>query len=75
MRSLRKEMIVLFGSAALLLGCLCSVPGQYARSRTVRVYRPGTYSRTRDEMSRRAALRAALKKHRRAARKRRHLLH
>lgn len=75
MRNLRKKIIVLFGSAALLLGCLCSVQGQYARSRTVRVYRPGTYSRTRAEMSRRAALRKVFKKHRKAARKRRHMLH
>jgi hypothetical protein len=70
---LRNKLLILMGSAALLLGSVGPVPGQFTGSRRVRVYNPGTYHRTRATMSRRAALRKHLrKKRRRWARRRRH---
>ena len=72
-KHLRKKLLILLASVALLLGSVCAVPGQFSGSRRVRVYHPGTYHRTRTAMSRRAALRKILKKKRhRAARRRRH---
>ena len=73
MKSLRQKVIILFGSAALLLGSFCLVEGQY-RSR-VRVYHPRIYHNTRTLMSRRAAMRKVIKKRRQAARKRRQALY
>ena len=72
-KHLRKKLLIVLGSAMLLLGSICNVPGQFTGSRRVRVYNPWTYHRTRTEMSRRAAMRKVLKKKRhRAARRRRH---
>jgi hypothetical protein len=73
MKSLRQKFIILMGSVALLLGCFCLAQGQYTRR--VRVYRPSRYHNTRILMNRRAAMRKVIKKHRKAARKRRHALH
>jgi hypothetical protein len=73
MKSLCQKSIMLLGSVALLLGCFCFAQGQY-RGR-VRVYRPGHYHNIRMLMNRRAAMRKVMRKHRQAARKRRHALH
>jgi alpha-N-acetylglucosamine transferase len=73
MKSLRQKVIILFGSVALLLGSFCLAEAQY-RSR-VRVYHPRRYNNTRTLMSRRAAMRKVIKKHRQAAKKRRQALH
>ena len=72
--SLRRKLMILLGSVALLLGGVCPAPGQFSGSRRVRVYNPGTYHRTRTATSRRAALRKLLKKKKRhrAAGPRRH---
>lgn len=59
MKKLWREIIILFGTAALLLGGFCLAQGQI---RTVRVYNPSIYNRTRTKMSNRAATKAALKK-------------
>lgn len=67
MSDLRKKLLTLFGSAALLVACYCPALGQFARSRPVHVYNPGTYSRTRATLSHRAAMRRALLKRQRAA--------
>ncbi len=70
---MRNKLLILLGSAALLLASVCPVLAQFSGSRRVRVYNPGRYHRTRTEMSRRAAMRKVLKKKRhRAARRRRH---
>jgi hypothetical protein len=73
MKSLRQKVIILFGTAALLLGSFCFAEAQF-RSR-VRVYHPRRYNNTRTLMSRRAAMRKVVKQRRQAARKRRQALH
>ena len=66
MDKLRRKIIVLFGGVALLLSGFCLAQGQ------IRVYNPQIYNRTRTTMSNRAAARAALRKARlRAAAKKR----
>ena len=69
---MRKKIAVLIGSVVLLLECFSLAQAQYTR---VRVYNPGTYHNTRTVMSRRAAMRKVMKKHRKAVRKRRRALH
>lgn len=59
MRSLKGGLAALFACALLSAGAEVSAQGY-----RVNVYNPGTYSRTRQTMSNRAALRAALKRKR-----------
>ena len=70
MRSLKNRVAALSVCALLLAAAAAEVPAQGYR---VNVYNPGNYSRTRQTMSNRAALRAALKRKRlrRAAKARR----
>ena len=69
MKKLRQKIIVLFGSAALLLSGVCLAQGQIG---TVRVYNPNIYNNTRRTMSNRAAMKKATKKAlRKTAKKRR----
>lgn len=70
MRRLRRNLIIMFANAAVLLASLCVAEAQYTRSRPIRVHTPGVYNRTRSIMSRRAAMRKVVRKRLRAARKR-----
>ena len=68
MRKVTRRLMVLFACALLLSGGAAEVWAQRYR---VRVYNPGRYARTRQSMSNRAAVRAALKKKKKTARMRR----
>lgn len=70
MRGLRQNLVIMFGGIALLLASFYVAQGQYTRARPIRVHTPGVYSRTRSLMNRRAAMRKAVRKNLRAARKR-----
>ena len=70
MRRLRRNLLIMFGGAAIFFASLCVAQGQYTRSRRIRVHTPGIYNRTRSMMSRRAAMRRVIRKRHRAARRR-----
>lgn len=61
MKRLKSRIVLLAGCLLLLSGGAIRVPAQ---SGHVTVYHPGNYARTRQTMTNRAVLRAALKKKR-----------